>query len=164
VGEPLDIGRKSRVIPSPLRRALRSRDGGCRFPGCDRTRFTDGHHVEHWADGGATKLANLVSLCGFHHGLVHEGGFGMTATDDGLFVFTRPNGTRIPEAAEVRSQSFSGNSAAESPRIVAENRAAGLAIDHQTSRCRWLGEKMDYSMAIEGMQWRERAASTAPPG
>jgi predicted restriction endonuclease len=162
-GEPLDIGRKTRVIRSALKRALRSRDGGCRFPGCDRTRFTDGHHVKHWADGGPTKLANLVTLCGFHHGLVHEGGFGVMATDDGTPVFTRPNGTRIPEAAEVRSQSFRGNISAESPRIVTDNRAAGLSIDRDTSRCRWLGEKMDYSMAIEGMQWCERAASTAPP-
>jgi hypothetical protein len=73
----------------------------------------------------------------------------------------RPNGTRIPQAAEVRSQSFSGNSAAAAVDICAANRAAGLAIDRDTSRCRWLGEKMDYSMAIEGMQWREARAS--PP-
>jgi hypothetical protein len=157
-GEPLDIGRKSRVISPALRRALRSRDGGCRFPGCDRTRFTDGHHVKHWADGGPTKLANLVTLCGFHHRLVHEGGFGVTVTDDGLFVFTRPNGTRIPEAAPLSSSSFRGNIAVESPVILTENRAAGLTIDRDTSRCRWLGEKMDYSMAIEGMQWRDRPA------
>ncbi len=96
-GEPLDVGRKTRSIPLPLKRALRSRDGGCRFPGCDRTRFTEGHHVKHWADGGETKLSNLVSLCGFHHKLVHEGGFGIAATDDGVFVFTRPDGRRIPE-------------------------------------------------------------------
>src|SRR4051794_39907053 len=48
-GEPLNVGRKTRSIPLPLKRALRSRDGGCRFPGCDRTRFTEGHHVKHWA-------------------------------------------------------------------------------------------------------------------
>jgi hypothetical protein len=43
-------------------RALRARDGGCRFPGCDRTRFCDGHHIEHWASGGETKLKNFVAL------------------------------------------------------------------------------------------------------
>jgi hypothetical protein len=78
-GTVLDVGRKSRTIPWRLRRALEIRDRGCRFPGCGR-RFTDGHHVTHWADGGATSLENLTLLCKFHHTLVHEGrwriGFG----------------------------------------------------------------------------------------
>ncbi|HEY3519350.1 MAG TPA: DUF222 domain-containing protein, partial [Gammaproteobacteria bacterium] len=71
-GEPLDIGRKTRSIPAAIARALKARDGGCRFPGCDRTRFCEGHHIEHWANGGETKLDNLITLCGFHHRLVHE--------------------------------------------------------------------------------------------
>jgi hypothetical protein len=50
-GEPLSIGRRSRTIPPPMRRALGIRDGGCRFPGCTNTRFVDGHHIKHWADG-----------------------------------------------------------------------------------------------------------------
>jgi hypothetical protein len=33
-GEPLDVGRKTRSIPPAIRRALRTRDAGCRFPGC----------------------------------------------------------------------------------------------------------------------------------
>jgi len=105
-GEPLNIGRKSRSIPPALRRALRSRDGGCRFPGCDRTRFTEGHHVKHWADGGETKLGNLVTLCNFHHRLVHEGAYAVAATDDGVFVFTRPDGRRV---AENGAECFRGN-------------------------------------------------------
>jgi hypothetical protein len=70
----LDIGRKTRTIPPALRRALEARDRGCRFPGCG-LRFTDAHHVTHWADGGETKLENLVLLCRFHHRLVHEEGY-----------------------------------------------------------------------------------------
>jgi hypothetical protein len=54
-GEPLDVGRKTRAIPPAMRRALAARDKGCRFPGCTHTRFVDGHHVRHWADGGETK-------------------------------------------------------------------------------------------------------------
>ena len=65
-GSLLDVGRKTRTIPPALRRALEFRDRGCRFPGCG-LRFTDAHHVRHWADGGATKLDNLVLLCRFHH-------------------------------------------------------------------------------------------------
>jgi hypothetical protein len=164
-GEPLDIGRKTRSIPAAIARALKARDGGCRYPGCDRTRFCEGHHVQHWADGGETKLKNLVTLCGFHHRLVHEGGYGLAATDDGLFVFTRPDGRRVePNGA----QCFRGNilppvdssylGFEDSLRIYLLNRAAGLEIDSATSRCRWTGERMDYSMAIEGLYFLDHKA------
>ncbi|MFG1896277.1 DUF222 domain-containing protein [Micromonospora zamorensis] len=54
----LDVGRQRRLFNGPLRRALVLRDGGCAFPGCDRpSRWCDGHHVRHWADGGATRWA-----------------------------------------------------------------------------------------------------------
>ena len=72
-GEPLDVGRKTRTIPPAIRRALNARDKGCRFPGCTFRRYVDGHHVQHWAHGGETRLSNLVTLCRFHHRLVHEG-------------------------------------------------------------------------------------------
>ncbi len=68
-----NVGRKTRTIPPAIRRALNSRDKGCRFPGCSFKRYVDGHHVKHWAQGGETKLSNLVTLCRFHHRLVHEG-------------------------------------------------------------------------------------------
>ncbi len=178
-GEPLDVGRKTRSIPLPLKRALRSRDGGCRFPGCDRTRFTEGHHVKHWADGGETKLSNLVSLCGFHHTLVHEGGFAVATTDDGLFVFTRPDGRRIPGYGRnpytaPDAGRFSGSASLADERAPAgtlqmtsfedalrfhgERLNPGVPIDAQTSRCKWLGERMDYDMAIESMQFRDHRA------
>ena len=86
-GEPLSIGRRSRSIPPPMRRALRIRDGGCRFPGCTNTRFVDGHHIKHWADGGETSLDNLVLLCRHHHHLVHEGGFACEKSADGEVYF-----------------------------------------------------------------------------
>ena len=69
-----DMRRKTRTIPPALRRALEARDRGCRFPGCG-LRFTEAHHVTHWADGGDTKLENLILLCRFHHRLVHEEGY-----------------------------------------------------------------------------------------
>ena len=61
-GAILDVGRKTRTIPPALRRALQTRDRQCRFPGC-HARRCDAHHVRHWADGGATRLDNLVLLC-----------------------------------------------------------------------------------------------------
>lgn len=60
------VGRRARTIPSALRRELKLRDRGCRFPGCT-ARFVDAHHIHHWADGGETSAANLVSLCRRHH-------------------------------------------------------------------------------------------------
>lgn len=86
-GEPLNVGRKTRTIPPAIRRALNSRDRGCRFPGCTFTRYVDGHHVKHWAHGGETKLSNLVTLCRFHHRLVHEGQVVVQTLDDGAFRF-----------------------------------------------------------------------------
>jgi hypothetical protein len=68
-------GRKTRAIPPAMRRALRSRDRGCRFPGCENRRFLDAHHVHHWARGGPTRIDNLLLLCRRHHRLVHEGGY-----------------------------------------------------------------------------------------
>ena len=73
-GEILDVGRKTRTISPALRRALAARDRQCRFPGCQNRRC-DGHHVRHWADGGATALDNLLLLCRRHHRMVHEEGF-----------------------------------------------------------------------------------------
>ena len=70
----LDVGRKTRTIPPAVRRALEARDRGCRFPGCG-LRFTDAHHIKHWADGGETKLGNLLLLCSHHHRLLHEEGW-----------------------------------------------------------------------------------------
>ena len=94
-GEPLNVGRKTRAIPAAIRRALQSRDGGCRFPGCDRSKFTHAHHIRHWADGGETRLSNLVTLCSYHHHLVHEGGYGVRVVD-GVIEFTSPGGQPIP--------------------------------------------------------------------
>jgi hypothetical protein len=37
----------------------------------------------------------------------------------------------------------------------------GVPIYAQTSPCKWLGERMDYGMAIEGMQFRDRRATAA---
>lgn len=102
-GELLSIGRRSRAIAPALRRALKRRDGGCRFPGCTHTRFVDGHHIEHWADGGETCLENLVLLCRHHHRLIHEGGFTVERVRHS-FLFTDPHGIEVPATAEKRSR------------------------------------------------------------
>jgi len=72
----IDVGRATRVVSGPTRRALKARDKGCRFPGCDRpVNWTSPHHIEFWARGGKTNVHELVLVCYFHHRLVHEGGW-----------------------------------------------------------------------------------------
>jgi uncharacterized protein DUF222/HNH endonuclease len=72
----IDVGRATRVNSAPRRRALRIRDKGCRFPGCDRpVNWSSPHHIVAWSRGGPTDLANEVLLCFYHHRLVHEGGW-----------------------------------------------------------------------------------------
>jgi hypothetical protein len=154
--EPLDVGRRTRAIPPALRRALAARDGGCTFPGCTGTRFTEGHHVHHWADGGETKLSNLTLLCRFHHRLIHEGGFSIERTDDGVFVFKRPDGSRIEAAGRSR-----GNASGSIQGLKACNAQRGLSIDPNTAASRWGGEMLDYDIAIRGLfQMRDQARAS----
>jgi len=74
-GEPVSIGRKSRLWPAAMVRAIKSRDQHCQFPGCSNTRHLQIHHIQHWADGGSTSVENGVCLCSRCHTLVHEGGY-----------------------------------------------------------------------------------------
>ncbi len=94
--EPLDVGRRTPVVPPAMRRAVIVRDRHCRFPGCDRPHtWSDAHHVVHWADGGPTALPNLLLLCRRHHRMVHQlGGFRLELAD-GRPVFRRPDGSLL---------------------------------------------------------------------
>jgi hypothetical protein len=97
-GEPLNIGRKSRIIPKAIERALYARDRGCcRFPGCSNHRFLHSHHIDHWSNGGETSLENLMLLCTKHHTLVHEGGYRIERDFRHRWYFVRPDGRAIPE-------------------------------------------------------------------
>jgi hypothetical protein len=96
--EPLDVGRRTAVVPPALRRAVIARDRRCRFPGCDRPHaWCDAHHVWHWADGGPTTLANLLLLCRRHHRLVHRSGSFTLSLVDGRPVFRRADGSVLAE-------------------------------------------------------------------
>lgn len=138
-GEPVSIGRKSRAIPAPMRRALQHRDGGCRFPGCNSTRFVDGHHIRHWSEGGETSLQNLVLLCRHHHRLVHEGGYSVARSVEGEIRFYRPDGALIPDAPEPVN-----------PRSI--NQVL-------QSQWFWKGDRMDYGLAIDGLLCKAQRAN-----
>lgn len=93
-GSVLDVGRRTRTVPTSIRRALTARDARCRFPGCTARRC-DAHHIEHWADGGSTSLDNLMLLCRRHHTLLHEGGISVERDALGALTFVRPDGRVI---------------------------------------------------------------------
>ena len=98
-GEVLDIGRKTRTVPAAMRRALEVRDDRrCSFPGCERTLYLDAHHIEHWIDGGATKLENLCLLCRRCHGFVHDRGLTIEHRTSGRHVFRTAEGEVIEHA------------------------------------------------------------------
>lgn len=135
-GSVIDVGRKTRSIPPGLRRALEVRDGGCRFPGCGLP-FTDGHHIRHWADGGATNLGNCLLLCRYHHRLVHEEGWSVRWWGEGRPEFTDPRGQshfdggwRPPRLPERPVES-----------LIARNRARGADPDARTAGARWRREE-----------------------
>jgi hypothetical protein len=86
------VGRTTRIIPAWLLAELRWRDGGCRFPRCDRTRWLHAHHIQHWANDGPTNLDNLVLLCQHHHRLLHEGQWQLAGSPNRQLTFTRPGG------------------------------------------------------------------------
>jgi hypothetical protein len=91
----LDVGRKTRVIPLPLRKATVQRDQHCRFPGCAMpSRFTDIHHIVMWTKGGATDRDNCVSVCRFHHRLLHNTQWTMSGNANATLEIVAPDGTR----------------------------------------------------------------------
>ena len=96
-GSLLSVGRRTRTIPPHIRRALEERDRGCRFPGCG-CRFTEAHHVKHWADGGETSLRNTLLLCRRHHRAVHEGLIKVSVNSDGTVLFFTPTGRMLADA------------------------------------------------------------------
>jgi 5-methylcytosine-specific restriction protein A len=66
-GQPLDVGRTKRCVTPAQRKAIAARDGGCAYPGCDKTpRWSEIHHIIHWLHGGRTDINNLVMLCRTH--------------------------------------------------------------------------------------------------
>jgi hypothetical protein len=128
-GEPLGIGRQSRIIPKAIERAVRARDHDCcSFPGCNNHRFLECHHVEHWANGGETSIDNLLLLCTKHHTLVHEGGFRIDRDFRDNWAFFRPDGIAVPEVGYVSR--LDDNPPAGGLLSVAENLVSEPAPPH----------------------------------
>ncbi len=135
-GSVAGAGRRTRTISPALRRALEARDRGCRFKGCG-LRFTDAHHVKHWADGGETSLGNLLLLCAHHHRLVHEEGWKVEWWGrERLPAFIDPRG-QVSFNAGWKAPELPADPVAS---LIAENTRRGVEPDYYTAGARWKTE------------------------
>ena len=177
-GQVLDVGRRRRTVPPAIRRALEHRDRGCSFPGCG-CRYTDAHHIVHWADGGETKLENLILICRRHHRLLHEEGYRVELVEGGRDHGSKEGGAagsgrgrktgagagqegsqRTGVRAEARFYRPDGRPipAVPEPAVVPPepvaalmrtNEEHGIEPDEWTATPLWLGETFDYSLALD---------------
>jgi hypothetical protein len=153
-GRVTEVGARTRTIPPALRRALQHRDKGCRFPGCGG-RFTEGHHIRHWAHGGPTTLSNLTMLCRRHHRAVHEEGYHVERRPDGRLCFRRPDGQPLPDIPAMPAVPTKPCDA-----LREQHNADGLHIDARTSMPNWLGDRLDVGYAISVLHPLAASSST----
>ena len=144
-GAPLSIGRKTRTIPAAIKRALLLRDRTCRFPGCTHRRDVDGHHIEHWANGGEIALSNLMLLCSAHHPLLHEGGCRVESNRTGGWNFF-DHRNRLIDAQPACTRA--NNTGARSCLAALHDAHTGLASTAKTNVSKWNGEPIDYATCI----------------
>ena len=132
-----------------MRRALKARDGGCRFPGCANHKFVDGHHIRHWANGGETSVDNLVLLCRHHHHLVYKGGFDCKRSEDGEIWFEDRKAQRL-DNFPTPQQTTLEESLARMHRIFQNRDVTAVHVPSgQTLKAKWYaGEQMDWDYAV----------------
>jgi hypothetical protein len=87
-GQSVNVGRDQRLFNRRQRIGMAARDGGCRFPDCDRPpSWTEAHHIDEWTrDFGKTDIADGILLCRHHHLLVHNNGWRVTRQRGEYFV------------------------------------------------------------------------------
>lgn len=161
-GVAIATGRRQRLITGRKRRLLQLRDGTCRYPGCTvPASRTDGHHIQHWIDGGSSELRNLVSLCAFHHQRHHDGEFEMHGDPSDRLRFVTRQGREI--GATCTRLTGGALSLRELLRMAAPMTAA--AIDSLTPRAGDAGRPCDLGHAVEVLAHNTAlAAARASPG
>ena len=135
VSDAARVGAGRRTVSRRLKRALRLRDHGCRFPGCPNAVWVDAHHIVHWLDHGPTVEENLVCLCRRHHRLMHEGGWTITGEANNDLWFHRPDGTTVA-AQPLRT-------------LGAEGPVEALGLASEQGKCGWWGDPLDLEYTLD---------------
>jgi hypothetical protein len=106
-GQAVNVGRDQRLFNHRQRVGMAARDGGCRFPGCNRPpSWTEAHHIDEWLlDHGKTDIADGILLCRHHHLLTHNNGWKVQRSGGGYWVVppASVDAERRPIAAPSRS-------------------------------------------------------------
>lgn len=90
----LNMGQRVRTATEHQYKALITRDGGCRWPGCNiPAAWCEIDHLTPWQHGGATDIDNLVMWCSHHH---HERHLYTVHGDAIDLEIELPDGTRMP--------------------------------------------------------------------
>lgn len=151
-GVIVEIEEPGRIISAALRRALGLRDGQCRFPGCCAKRV-DAHHIRYRRHKGPTTLENLLSLCRFHHKLVHQGGYTIGGGGDGELRFYDPRGRQLHNRSDLAA-----NNGADDLRQ--RHRDLGIDIGPDTIVGNYCGDKLDMHYAVSVLTTQNVPAGT----
>jgi hypothetical protein len=152
VGNRLYLGRSRRLATPAQIAALTSRDAEiCQFPGCAHTRHLHAHHLVPWWVGGRTDVDNLILVCSYHHGVIHDHGYRIHRLGD-RWQFQRPDGTPIPTGGPALS--------GRTERLIEMHTRAGLRIEGATLTPNWFGERLDPEPILDALlPRRPRAAA-----
>jgi hypothetical protein len=146
-GAPLAVSPRSQTLPRAARRAVKSRDRGCRFPGCGERTFTQIHHIHHQSRGGSHHVVNIIELCWFHHRLVHEGGWTLRFLEHDEVIAITPNGNVISNRIEPP--------AGIDTSIEERNAMAGLAVGPRAISPNWWNDPLHLGDIIGSLAWHD---------
>lgn len=101
----LDYGTTTRFASDAQYYAMVARDGGCRWPGCDRPPgWTEAHHFkEVFRDDGPTDIDEMGLFCSAHHHYLHSPDWQLIGDANKLQI-RKPDGTLM--AAPPRGPAF----------------------------------------------------------
>ena len=110
----LDYGTTTRFASDSQYYAMAARDGGCRWPGCDRPPgWCEAHHFKEVVkDDGPTDIDQMGLFCSAHHHYLHQPGWELVGDTHDLAI-RKPDGTLIP--APCRGPAFTQP---QQPRLI----------------------------------------------